>query len=103
MPRGRLPSGAVAITACVAASITVRSPDVSLVTNARSGGGGRRRRLRRALAAGDRERTPGADNKCEQRKRTSHHGRMILRGTEQARPPQETKSQHLWGRSLLRP
>src|SRR4051812_35562035 len=40
MPRGRLPSGAVAITAWVPASITVRSPDASLVTNTRTAGGG---------------------------------------------------------------
>src|SRR5437762_10039244 len=39
MPRGRLPSGAVAITACVVASMTVRSPDASLVTNTRTAGG----------------------------------------------------------------
>ena len=32
IPRGRLPSGAVAMTACVAASITLRSPDASFVT-----------------------------------------------------------------------
>ena len=32
MPRGRLPSGAVARTVCDTASITVRSPDVSFVT-----------------------------------------------------------------------
>src|SRR6185295_1422595 len=38
MPRGRLPSGAVVIAVCVPASITVRSPEVSLVTNTRSGG-----------------------------------------------------------------
>src|SRR5262245_60304788 len=40
MPRGRLPSGAVASTAWVAASMTVRSPDASLVTNTRTAGGG---------------------------------------------------------------
>src|SRR6476660_9355287 len=38
MPRGRLPSGAVATTALVAASITVRSPDDSLVTKIRTAG-----------------------------------------------------------------
>src|SRR5262245_1208055 len=40
MPRGRLPSGAVAITALVLASMTVRSPDCSLVTNTRTAGTG---------------------------------------------------------------
>ena len=49
MPRGRLPSGAVATTACVAASITVRSPDVSFVTKTRTAGSaGAERRWRRA-------------------------------------------------------
>ena len=38
MPRGRLPSGAVVIAVCVPASITVRSPEVSLVTNTRTAG-----------------------------------------------------------------
>ena len=32
MPRGRLPSGAVASTVCVSPLMTVRSPDVSFVT-----------------------------------------------------------------------
>src|SRR5262245_51336660 len=38
IPRGRLPSGAVAITAAVATSITVRLPAASLVTKTRTGG-----------------------------------------------------------------
>src|ERR1700724_1902837 len=40
MPRGRLPSGAVAITAWVSPLMTVRSPDISLVTYTRTAGGG---------------------------------------------------------------
>src|SRR2546426_5136004 len=39
MPRGRFPSGAVAMTACVDASMTVRSPDASFVTYTRTFGG----------------------------------------------------------------
>src|SRR5262245_51940950 len=39
MPRGRLPSGAVAMTVCFSASMTVRSPDWSFVTNTRTAGG----------------------------------------------------------------
>ena len=35
MPRGRLPRGMVAITSWVPPAMTVRSPEVSLVTNAR--------------------------------------------------------------------
>src|SRR5436190_23857588 len=38
MPRGRLPSGTVATTAWEDASITVRSPDTSLVTYTRTAG-----------------------------------------------------------------
>src|SRR4051794_4276154 len=38
MPRGRLPSGAVAMTIRVAASMTVRSPEASLVTYTRTRG-----------------------------------------------------------------
>src|SRR5438876_11061605 len=40
MPRGRFPSGAVAMGVCVAASMTVRSPDASFVTNTRRSGFG---------------------------------------------------------------
>jgi len=39
IPRGRLPSGAVAITVCVAASMMLKSPDDSLVANTRTAGG----------------------------------------------------------------
>src|SRR6187200_3225084 len=38
MPRGRLPNGAVATTVCVAASMTLRAPDSSLVTKTRTAG-----------------------------------------------------------------
>src|SRR5262245_888073 len=40
MPRGRLPSGAVVIAVCFPASMTVKSPELSLVTYTRTAGGG---------------------------------------------------------------
>src|SRR5439155_22220481 len=52
IPRGRLPSGAVAMTAWFAASMTVRLPDDSLVTNTRTAGIGAAAGAEAGAAAG---------------------------------------------------
>jgi hypothetical protein len=68
MPRGRFPSGIVAMTARVPTSITLRSPDVSLVTSSRGPSG--------AGKAGVAAEGRGA-GALEQAARVTHHARHI--------------------------